>query len=85
MPSRRPGASYCITTVCFRERFTQTRTKTAPPLGADQELTLLTAPKFLADTLGLRRIQAGEQGARGLLCAQALGRIRRRGVGRALQ
>ncbi|MFL6279999.1 MAG: sugar phosphate isomerase/epimerase family protein [Vicinamibacterales bacterium] len=46
-----------ITTVCFRERFTQTRTKTAPPLGADQELTLLTAPKFLADTLGLHNVE----------------------------
>src|SRR5215203_7055979 len=46
-----------ITTVCFRERFTQTRTKTAGPLAANEELTLLTAPKFLADTLGLHNVE----------------------------
>src|SRR3954468_12740049 len=46
-----------ITTVCFRERFTQTRAKTAAPLGPDQELTLLTAPKFIADTLGLHNVE----------------------------
>src|SRR5215203_7536220 len=46
-----------ITTVCFRERFTQTRTKTAGPLAANEELTLLTAPKFIADTLGLHNVE----------------------------
>ena len=46
-----------ITTVCFREQFAQTRTKSAAPLAKDQELTLLTAPKFLADTLGLHNVE----------------------------
>ena len=37
-----------ITTVCFRERFPATRSKGAPaPAGED--LTLLTAPKLIAD------------------------------------
>ena len=46
-----------ITTVCFRERFTQTREKGAAPLAPDQELTLLTAPKFIAETLGLHNVE----------------------------
>src|SRR4051794_20075405 len=46
-----------ITTVCFREQFTQTRTKGAAPLAPAEELTLLTAPKFLADTLGLHNVE----------------------------
>jgi sugar phosphate isomerase/epimerase len=45
-----------ITTVCFRERFPATRTKgAAAPAGAD--LTLLTAPKFIADELGLHNVE----------------------------
>ena len=45
-----------ITTVCFRERFPATRSKGAPaPAGED--LTLLTAPKFIADTLGLHNVE----------------------------
>lgn len=45
-----------ITTVCFRERFPATRTKgaPAPPEG---DLTLLTAPKFIADSLGLHNVE----------------------------
>src|SRR5262245_56538875 len=45
-----------ITTVCFRERFPATRSKgaTAPPGG---DLTLLTAPKFIADQLGLHNVE----------------------------
>ena len=46
-----------ITTVCFRERFTQTREKGAAPLAPGQELTLLTAPKFIAETLGLHNVE----------------------------
>src|SRR4029078_8239852 len=46
-----------ITTVCFRERFAQTRDKKAAPLPADQALTLLTAPKFIADALGLHNVE----------------------------
>ena len=46
-----------ITTVCFRDRFVQTREKSAPPLPAGEELTLLTAPKFIADTLGLHNVE----------------------------
>jgi sugar phosphate isomerase/epimerase len=46
-----------ITTVCFRDRFRSTRDKKAEPLAAGQELTLLTAPKFLADTLGLHNVE----------------------------
>jgi sugar phosphate isomerase/epimerase len=46
-----------ITTVCFRDRFTTTREKTAAPLPAGQELTLLTAPKFIADALGLHNVE----------------------------
>jgi sugar phosphate isomerase/epimerase len=46
-----------ITTVCFRDRFTSTRGKTAEPLPAGQELTLLTAPKFIADALGLHNVE----------------------------
>lgn len=45
-----------ITTVCFRERFPATRSKgAAPPPGGD--LTLLTAPKFIADQLGLHNVE----------------------------
>jgi sugar phosphate isomerase/epimerase len=45
-----------ITTVCFRERFPATRTKgVAAPAGGD--LTLLTAPKFIADELGLHNVE----------------------------
>src|SRR5262245_56120369 len=45
-----------ITTVCFRERFPATRSKgaTAPPGG---DLTLLTAPKMIADQLGLHNVE----------------------------
>jgi sugar phosphate isomerase/epimerase len=50
-----------ITTVCFRERFSQTRDKKAAPLPADQALTLLTAPKFIADTLGLHNVEVWSQ------------------------
>jgi sugar phosphate isomerase/epimerase len=46
-----------ITTVCFRERFAQTREKGSAPLAPDQELTLLTAPKFMAETLGLHNVE----------------------------
>jgi sugar phosphate isomerase/epimerase len=46
-----------ITTVCFRDRFTSTRDKPLGPLPAGQELTLLTAPKFIADTLGLHNVE----------------------------
>ena len=45
-----------ITTVCFRERFSATRSKGAPaPAGED--LTLLTAPKLIADQLGLHNVE----------------------------
>jgi sugar phosphate isomerase/epimerase len=45
-----------ITTVCFRERFPATRTRgaAAPPGG---DLTLLTAPKFIADQLGIHNVE----------------------------
>lgn len=45
-----------ITTVCFRERFPATRSKgaPAPPEG---DLTLLSAPKFIADQLGLHNVE----------------------------
>ena len=46
-----------ITTVCFRDRFAQTRGKNARTIPAGQELTLLTAPKFIADTLGLHNVE----------------------------
>jgi sugar phosphate isomerase/epimerase len=46
-----------ITTVCFRDRFVSTRGKTAGPVPAGQELTLLTAPRFIADTLGLHNVE----------------------------
>ena len=46
-----------ITTVCFRDRFPSTRDKKAEPLPAGQELTLLTAPKFIADALGLHNVE----------------------------
>ena len=46
-----------ITTVCFRDRFASTREKNAGPIPAGQELTLLTAPKFIADTLGLHNVE----------------------------
>jgi sugar phosphate isomerase/epimerase len=46
-----------ITTVCFRDRFTQTREKDAGAIPAGQELTLLTAPRFVADTLGLHNVE----------------------------
>jgi sugar phosphate isomerase/epimerase len=45
-----------ITTVCFRERFPATRTKGAPA-PADGELSLLTAPKMIADQLGLHNVE----------------------------
>jgi sugar phosphate isomerase/epimerase len=45
-----------ITTVCFRERFPATRTKGAPA-PADEELSLLTAPKMIADQLGLHNVE----------------------------
>jgi len=45
-----------ITTVCFRERFAKSRSRgAAPPPGGD--LTLLTAPKFIADNLGLHNVE----------------------------
>jgi sugar phosphate isomerase/epimerase len=46
-----------ITTVCFRDRFATTRGKDEGPVPAGQELTLLTAPKFIADTLGLHNVE----------------------------
>jgi len=46
-----------ITTVCFRDRFASTRGRNAEPLSAGQELTLLTAPKFIADALGLHNVE----------------------------
>jgi sugar phosphate isomerase/epimerase len=46
-----------ITTVCFRDRFAATRGKNEGPVPAGQELTLLTAPKFIADTLGLHNVE----------------------------
>ena len=46
-----------ITTVCLRERFTQTRDKKSGALPAGEELTLLTAPKFIADTLGIHNVE----------------------------
>jgi sugar phosphate isomerase/epimerase len=46
-----------ITTVCFRDQFTATRDKKAGPVPAGQELTLLTAPKFIADSLGLHNVE----------------------------
>jgi sugar phosphate isomerase/epimerase len=46
-----------ITTVCFRDRFAATRGKNDGPMPAGQELTLLTAPKFIADTLGLHNVE----------------------------
>jgi hypothetical protein len=42
-----------ITTVCFRDRFATTRDNAEGPLPFSTELTLLTAPRFIADTLGL--------------------------------
>ena len=46
-----------ITTVCFRDRFAATRDKKTGPVPAGEELTLLTAPKFIADTLGLHNVE----------------------------
>ncbi|MGH9161679.1 MAG: sugar phosphate isomerase/epimerase family protein [Vicinamibacteraceae bacterium] len=46
-----------ITTVCFRDRFSTTRDRKAGPIPAGQELTLLSAPKFIADTLGLHNVE----------------------------
>jgi L-ribulose-5-phosphate 3-epimerase len=46
-----------ITTVCFRDRFASTRDKKAGPMPAGEELTLLTAPKFIAETLGLHNVE----------------------------
>jgi sugar phosphate isomerase/epimerase len=45
-----------ITTVCLRERFPATRSKNrpAPPEG---DLTLLAAPKLIADQLGLHNVE----------------------------
>ena len=45
-----------ITTVCFRERFPATRSKGAAA-PAEGDLTLLTAPKMIADQLGLRNVE----------------------------
>ncbi len=45
-----------ITTVCFRERFPATRSKGAAA-PAEGELTLLTAPKMIADQLGLHNVE----------------------------
>jgi sugar phosphate isomerase/epimerase len=43
-----------ITTVCFRNRFSQT----APKGEADKaDLTLLAAPKFIADSLGIHNVE----------------------------
>jgi L-ribulose-5-phosphate 3-epimerase len=43
-----------ITTVCFRNRFSQT----APKGAADKaDLTLLAAPKFIADSLGIHNVE----------------------------
>src|SRR5688572_32190687 len=45
-----------ITTVCFREWFPKTRTPgKAAPAGGD--LTLLTAPKFIADNFGIHTVE----------------------------
>ena len=46
-----------ITTVCFRDRFTQTREKKSEAMPAGEELTLLTAPKLIADTLGIHNVE----------------------------
>jgi sugar phosphate isomerase/epimerase len=46
-----------ITTVCFRDRFGSTRDKKAGAVPAGEELTLLTAPKFIADALGLHNVE----------------------------
>jgi sugar phosphate isomerase/epimerase len=46
-----------ITTVCFRDRFAATRGKNEGPVPPGQELTLLTAPKFIADALGLHNVE----------------------------
>jgi sugar phosphate isomerase/epimerase len=43
-----------ITTVCFRNRFRQTAPKDA---GAKADLTLLVAPKFIADSLGIHNVE----------------------------
>ena len=43
-----------ITTVCFRNRFRQTAPKDA---AAKADLTLLTAPKFIADSLGIHNVE----------------------------
>ena len=45
-----------ITTVCFRSRFAQTKTMMAEPTTAPA-LTLLTAPQFIADELGLHNVE----------------------------
>ena len=45
-----------ITTVCLRSRFTQTKTMMAEPSTAPM-LTLLTAPRFIADELGLHNVE----------------------------
>jgi sugar phosphate isomerase/epimerase len=46
-----------ITTVCFRDRFGSTREKKIGPVPAGEELTLLTAPKFIAGALGLHNVE----------------------------
>jgi sugar phosphate isomerase/epimerase len=43
-----------ITTVCFRNRFLQTAPKDA---AAKADLTLLAAPKFIADSLGIHNVE----------------------------
>jgi sugar phosphate isomerase/epimerase len=45
-----------ITTVCFREQFAKTRTPgKAAPAGGD--LTLLTAPQYIAENLGIHNLE----------------------------
>src|SRR5690348_10525873 len=46
-----------IRTVCFRDRCASARGKNDGPVPAGQELTLLTAPKYTADALGLHNVE----------------------------
>lgn len=45
-----------ITTVCFREQFAKTKSR-GTTIAPGRELTLLTAPKFIADNLGLHNVE----------------------------
>src|SRR5436190_7994346 len=45
-----------ITTVCFREQFQKTKGR-GVTIAPGNELTLLTAPKFIADKLGLHNVE----------------------------